>query len=86
MSRGTSRARQGPGAGGRPGPAGPARPEGRSRARGISSVDALAGTACKTFDGANGHVEVGSTATDLITLDVRGRRVDAASHRATPGS
>ena len=62
---------------GRRGPGGPGRPR---RARqglparraipgsGISSVDALAGTACKTFDGANGHVEVGSTATDLITL------------------
>jgi hypothetical protein len=28
----------------------------------------LAGTACKTFDGDPGHIEVGSTATDLITL------------------
>jgi hypothetical protein len=58
------------------GPAGPAGPAGREgppgpkgeSGWGISSVDALAGTACKTFDGANGHVEVGSTATDLITL------------------
>ena len=65
MSRGTSRARPAP-------PAPPAR-QGLPARRGIpgsgiSSVDALAGTACKTFDGANGHVEVGSTATDLITL------------------
>jgi large repetitive protein len=49
------------------GPVGPPGPKGDSGS-GISSVDALAGTACKTFDGANGHVEVGSTATDLITL------------------
>ena len=49
------------------GPAGPPGPKG-DPGSGISSVDALAGTACKTFDGANGHVEVGSTATDLITL------------------
>ena len=49
------------------GPAGPPGPKGDSGS-GISSVDALAGTACKTFDGLNGHVEVGSTATDLITL------------------
>jgi hypothetical protein len=59
---------QGPvGPAGPAGPAGPPGPKGDSGS-GVSSVAALAGTACKTFDGANGHVEIGSTATDLITL------------------
>ena len=49
------------------GPAGPAGPKGDPGA-GLASIDGLAGTACTTFDGAAGHVEVGSTATDLITL------------------
>jgi len=55
------------GAPGQPGPVGPAGPKGDPGAA-LSSVDGLAGTACTTFDGAAGHVEVGSTATDLITL------------------
>ena len=49
------------------GPAGPAGPKGDPGA-GLASIDGLVGTACTTFDGAAGHVEVGSTATDLITL------------------
>jgi hypothetical protein len=55
------------------GPAGPAGPEGAPGAR-LGSVGDLEGTSCTTFDGAAGHVEVGSTATDLITLtcEVRG--------------
>ncbi len=70
------------GAAGPTGPAGPAGPEGPKGATGtagpagpkgdpgagLSSVADLQNTRCKTFDGANGHVEVGSTATDLITL------------------
>jgi hypothetical protein len=55
------------GATGAAGPAGPPGPKGDPGA-GLSSVDDLEGTPCKTFDGANGHVAVGSTATDLITL------------------
>ena len=55
------------GAPGAAGPAGPAGPKGDPGA-GLNSVDELDGTACKTFDGVAGHVEVGSTATDLITL------------------
>ena len=83
MSRGTSRARRAP-------PALPAR-QGLPARRGIpgsgiSSVDALAGTACKTFDGANGHVEVGSTATDLITLTCETGGSTPPPPRATPGS
>jgi hypothetical protein len=49
------------------GPAGPAGAKGDSGA-GLGSVNGLAGTACTTFDGAPGHVEIGATATDLITL------------------
>lgn len=49
------------------GPAGPAGPKGDTGAA-LSSVNGLAGTACTTFDGAGGHVEIGATATDLITL------------------
>lgn len=49
------------------GPAGPAGPKGEPGAA-LSSVSGLEGTACTTFDGAAGHVEVGATATDLITL------------------
>ena len=49
------------------GPAGPPGPKGDPGA-GLGSVGDLDGTACKTFGGATGHVEVGSTATDLITL------------------
>jgi hypothetical protein len=55
------------GAAGPAGPPGPAGPKGDPGAA-VSSVNGLAGTACTTFDGAAGHVEVGSTATDLITL------------------
>ena len=61
---------------GREGPAGPAGPAGApgpagpkgDPGGGIASVDSLAGTACKTFDGKAGKIDVGSTATDLITL------------------
>jgi hypothetical protein len=49
------------------GPVGPAGPKGAAGAA-LSSVDGLAGSTCTTFDGAAGHVEIGSTATDLITL------------------
>lgn len=49
------------------GPVGPAGPKGDPGAS-LSSVDGLAGSACTTFDGAAGYVEVGATATDLITL------------------
>jgi large repetitive protein len=56
-----------PGAQGATGPAGPPGPKG-DPGSGLASVSDLEGTACKTFDGASGHVEVGSTATDLITL------------------
>ena len=49
------------------GPVGPAGPKGDPGAS-LNSVDGLAGSACTTFDGAAGHVEVGATATDLITL------------------
>ena len=49
------------------GPVGPAGPKGDSGAA-LSSVDGLAGSTCTTFDGAAGHVEIGATATDLITL------------------
>jgi large repetitive protein len=49
------------------GPAGPPGPKGDPGA-GLASVDDLAGTACKTFDGATGHVEVAANATDLIML------------------
>ena len=53
-----------PGAKGETGPAGPKGGPGD----GLSNVNALAGTGCTTFDGSPGHVEVGATATDLITL------------------
>ncbi len=58
---------------GAPGPAGPAGPAGPVGPKGdpgggIVSVDSLDGTACKTFDGSAGKIDVGSTATDLITL------------------
>ena len=49
------------------GPAGPAGPKGDPGAA-LSSVDGLAGSTCTTFDGAAGRVEIGATATDLITL------------------
>ena len=70
-SRGTSRAR--PALAGPAGPAGPPGPKGHPGrraipARGSARSTRSTGTACKTFDGAAGHVEVGSTATDLITL------------------
>jgi len=53
-----------PGAAGVAGPAGPKGDPGAA----LSSVDGLAGSACTTFDGAAGHIEIGATATDLITL------------------
>ncbi len=56
-----------PGAPGPAGPAGPPGPKGDPGA-GLASVDDLEGTACKTFDGATGHVEVAANATDLIML------------------
>ncbi len=49
------------------GPAGPAGPKGEPGAA-VSSVEGLNGSSCTTFDGVSGHVEIGSTATDLITL------------------
>lgn len=49
------------------GPVGPAGPKGDPGAA-LTSVSGLQGTACTTFDGSEGHVDVGSTATDLITL------------------
>ena len=49
------------------GPAGPAGPKGQPGAA-LSSLDGLDGSSCTTFDGVSGHVEIGSTATDLITL------------------
>ncbi len=60
--------REGPaGAAGAVGATGPAGPKG-DPGGGVVSVDSLDGTACKTFDGADGRIDVGSTATDLITL------------------
>lgn len=53
-----------PGAAGTIGPAGPKGDPGAA----LSSVNGLAGSSCTTFDGAAGHVEIGTTATDLITL------------------
>ena len=61
---------------GREGPVGPAGPVGATGPAGpkgdpgggIVSVGSLDGTACKTFDGTTGKIDVGSTATDLITL------------------
>ena len=52
---------------GPPGPQGPPGPKGDSGA-GVTSIDALSGTPCKTFDGTTGHVEVSASATDLILL------------------
>jgi len=52
---------------GDPGATGPAGPKGDPGAA-LASVDGFAGTPCTTFDGDAGHVEVGATATDLITL------------------
>lgn len=49
------------------GPAGPQGPKGEPGAA-VASVDDFAGTPCTTFDGDPGHVEVGATATDLITF------------------
>jgi hypothetical protein len=49
------------------GSAGSAGPKGDPGAA-LASVDGFAGTPCTTFDGDAGHVEVGATATDLITL------------------
>jgi len=53
-----------PGAAGVAGPAGPKGDPGAA----LSSVDGLAGSTCTTFDGVAGHIEIGATATDLITL------------------
>ena len=64
------------------GPAGPVGPKGDQGPKGdpgaagpkgdpgaaLATVEGFAGTACTTFDGDPGHVEVGATATDLITF------------------
>src|SRR4029079_5633839 len=54
-------------------PAGAAGPQGPKGDKGdpgagLSSIDALEGLACKTFEGASGHVDVSANATDLILL------------------
>ncbi len=55
---------------GEAGPVGPQGPQGPKGDPGTSlaSIDALAGAACTTFEGQPGRIEVGTTATDLITL------------------
>ena len=50
-----------------PVPVGPAGPKG-DPGTGVRFVDGLGGTPCTTFDGGAGKVEVGATATDLITF------------------
>lgn len=55
------------GAAGPVGPAGPPGPKGEPGTA-LATVDGFAGTACTTFDGEPGRVEVGATATDLITF------------------
>ncbi len=55
------------GAKGDTGPQGPAGPKGEPGSS-VASVAGFAGTACTTFDGEPGRVEVGATATDLITF------------------
>lgn len=50
------------------GPAGPAGPKGDQGPPGVASLDALAGTACRTFAGGEGTISLDVTATDLITL------------------
>ena len=58
-----------PGRTGGPGRRQPDRPDRRAiPAAGIVSVASLDGTSCTTFDGKAGRIDVGSTATDLITL------------------
>jgi len=62
---------QGPkGEPGAQGPAGPAGPKGDKGdpGTGLTSIEGLAGIPCKTFDGANGHIDVSANATDLIML------------------
>ena len=60
---------QGPaGPAGPAGPTGPAGPAGPPGPGGIADVDALDGTACTTFDGDDGTIDVGITATDLVIL------------------
>ncbi len=49
------------------GPVGPAGPKGDADPS-LGSIDGIAGLSCKTFEGSAGHVEIGMTATDLITL------------------
>jgi hypothetical protein len=62
---------------GLPGPAGPPGPagskgdpgaQGPPGPAGITSLEGFQGIACTTFDGLSGQIEVGITATDLITL------------------
>ncbi len=55
------------GAAGPVGPSGPPGPKGEPGTA-LATVDGFAGTACTTFDGEPGRVEVGATATDLITF------------------
>jgi hypothetical protein len=63
-----------PGPKGDPGPAGPQGPKGDPGPpgpkgdSGAASVAALEGTACTTFDGVAGTIDVDVTATDLVTL------------------
>lgn len=52
---------------GEAGAQGPQGPKGDSGAS-LGSIDALAGATCTTFEGQPGRIEVGATATDLITL------------------
>ena len=48
--------------------------------RRLGSVDGLAGTACKTFDGAAGHVEIGADRDRPDHAHLRdGRRASAAA-------
>ena len=56
---------------------------GAARRRG--SVAALDGTACTTFAGEAGTIDVGVTATDLVIAHLRGRH-DAATRRSVGGS
>ncbi|MBM3677592.1 MAG: lamin tail domain-containing protein [Actinobacteria bacterium] len=53
---------------GPPGPQGPVGPQGPAGPAGVGTVADLQGTACTTFDGAAGRVQVAVGATDLIML------------------
>ena len=58
------------------GPPGPAGPKGEAGGR-LGSIEELAGTACTTFEGGAGRVEIAVTATDSITFR-------CAEEKATP--